>query len=124
VTFRILVTGSRSWDDSQTIANVLSDYYSDPEITDITLVSGNCPEGADMICENYAEFLGWTVERYPAVWEQHGRKAGYLRNYEMVKLGADVCLVFIRDNSRGASMTAELAEKNGIETRRFDYKEI
>jgi hypothetical protein len=37
----------------------------------------------------------------------------------MVNLGADLVLAFIRNGSRGASHTADLAEQAGIETRRF-----
>ena len=109
---RILVTGSRDWDKPGDILTLLMPYMG----YDVTLVSGACPTGADSQAEDFAEGFGWTVERHPADWEQFGKRAGYLRNQHMVDLGADLCLAFIKDNSRGASMCAGLAEKAGIRT--------
>lgn len=46
-------------------------------------------------------------------------RAGYYRNELMVSLGADLCLAFIADESRGASHCAQLAWEAGIKTVRF-----
>lgn len=108
---RVLITGSRDWHDIQLIHDALS-MLELP--LPVTLVSGACPTGADAICEEAAEELGWNIERHPADWKRHGRRAGYVRNAEMVDLGADLCLAFIKNRSRGASMTAELARKAGM----------
>jgi hypothetical protein len=124
MTRRILVTGSRDWEDADVIFQALlvatTDLSGTLEFDQVTLVSGACPTGADHIAETIWEgtFDGY-VERHPADWGMHGKKAGYVRNAQMVSLGADICLAFIKDNSKGSRMTADLAEKAGIEVRRY-----
>jgi hypothetical protein len=112
---RVLVTGSRTWDDSRAVFDALAacNYGR------VTLVHGACPRGADAMAAAAARALGWEIEPHPADWERHGKSAGFRRNAEMAALGADVCLAFIRDGSRGATHCAGLAEKAGIPVRRF-----
>ena len=113
---RILVTGSRDWDDVETIRDALWE-CGDP--MDLILVHGGAP-GADSIADAEARRTGWEyIEVHPADWDKHGKKAGFIRNAEMVALGATACLAFIKNNSKGATMTADLAEKAGIPTIRW-----
>ena len=116
---RILVTGSRDWRDEERIEEALDAAAGDTYYRNVTLVSGACPTGADQIAETHGVTCGWTVERHPADWNTYGKSAGFRRNAEMVNLGADVCLAFIKNGSRGATHTADLAEAAGIPTRRF-----
>lgn len=121
---RILVTGSRDWDDYATLLHavrraILSLAQAPGYDGTVTVVHGACPSGADAMAHEVATFFGCKIERHPADWDTHRKRAGYVRNAEMVGLGADVCLAFIRNGSRGASMTADLAEKAGIPTIRY-----
>lgn len=72
----------------------------------------SCPQG-----HRKMKRPGDTV--HPGVCSDYCPSAGPRRNAELVKRGADICLAFIRNGSRGASHTAALAEKAGIPVRRF-----
>jgi hypothetical protein len=111
---RILVTGSRDWPWPDSLAVNLMSAAAGTDDDEITLVSGACPTGADAQAEHVAERMGWTIERHPADWTTHGKRAGYLRNAAMVAAGADLCVAFIKDDSRGAAMTLQLAQRAGI----------
>jgi hypothetical protein len=86
----------------------------------VTLVSGACPTGADFIAETVAKELGWTIERHPADWSK-GKSAGPRRNNEMAALGADACLAFHRNNSKGTTHMINAAGRNGIMVTEYLY---
>lgn len=133
--FRVLVTGSRTWNDRDTVQAALTAivYRNLPAV----IVHGACPRGADAIASQWALRMGRTLaiseERHPADWRTYGKAAGPRRNEHMVALGADVCLAFLapcrKPNchlprphaSHGASQTASLAEQAGIRTYRFPF---
>jgi hypothetical protein len=83
------------------------------------IVPGASKRGADAIADDFAVTHWMDVERHPADWKRYGRGAGPIRNQEMVDLGADVCLAFIKDGSKGATDCANRAEKAGIPTLRY-----
>lgn len=114
---RVLVTGSRDWVDIELIRDELEKLATPNSF--ITVIHGACPRGADAIADIWAQQRAFINERHPADWSAHGKAAGFKRNAEMVNLGADVCLAFIRNGSKGATHTADLAEKAGIPVRRF-----
>lgn len=129
---RLLVTGSRTWTDAPFIRRELHSVLC-PEFgvfRPLTLVHGGAIRGADCIADEWAEMeiadhdSPITVECHAADWKQHGKRAGLIRNAEMVKAGADLCLAFIRAHSRGATHCAALASAAGIETRIYRWEDL
>jgi hypothetical protein len=121
--FRVLVTGSRDWDDDPLLCITLAMVVQEaPAGARPVIVHGACPRGADNTADIWARNHQLAIERHRADWSRHGRAAGFRRNAEMVALGADVVLAFIKDGSRGASHTADLAEKAGIPVKRYEQE--
>lgn len=113
MSLRLLITGSRSWDNINYIRSIftlISDEFGD----DITLVSGACPQGADRLGEIVAAELGWGIELYPADWNTYGKRAGFVRNSQMIDTEPDIVVGFVRNGSKGASMTVNLGKKKGF----------
>ena len=111
---RILVTGSRNWTDKVTIAKAIREaWLVEGRPYGVTVVHGGA-RGADYIAGVYARRLGFNVEVHEADWDIFGKAAGPMRNKEMVDAGADVCLAFIKNESKGATGCAAMAEKAGI----------
>ncbi len=114
---RVLVTGSRTWDDEAVIKDALLRTYI--HFGAFRLVHGTA-RGADRMAAKAARVLpGVKIEGHPAQWNRHGHSAGFVRNKHMVDLGAALCIAFIKDDSAGATMCAGLAEAAGIKTYRF-----
>ena len=108
---RVLVTGSRNLTHlhrrqvREALLHVTGYSYG-PHV----LVHGGA-RGADTIAAQCARELGWDIEEHPADWGRHGKKAGPIRNQEMVDTGVDVCVAFPLSDSIGTFDCMRRAEK-------------
>ncbi len=93
---RVVVTGSRYWLDEQKIRDELSKL---PVMA--TIVHGGCKTGADVIVQRVAEEMNMDVEVFEADWERHGKRAGPIRNQEMIDSEPDLVLAFPMKDSKG-----------------------
>lgn len=110
---RILITGSRDWNDGQRILDALEWVSTNHPPSSFTVVHGGA-RGADTMAHAAAESMGMETEVHPADWDKHGKAAGVIRNQHMVNLGADICLAFPVGESRGTRHCMGAAHKAGI----------
>jgi len=115
--FRVLVTGSRTWTDTDAFATVLDALHAVAGPA-LVVVHGACPTGADAIAARWAAQHAVPVEAHPADWTT-GRSAGPVRNAAMVATRPDLCVAFIAGDSPGATGCANLADAANIPTRRY-----
>lgn len=105
---RVLITGSRSYTRAARIMARLA------ALPDGSIVMHGAARGADTIAGRVAESLGHEVEEYPADWKRDGRKAGILRNLDMLDAHPDLVIAFWDGKSRGTQHTITEARKRGI----------
>lgn len=118
-TYRVLVTGSREWDDVDELRYALI-HATALRLDSSIIVHGACPRGADALAAEWARDYSVKAEAHPADWNGHGKQAGFIRNAEMVSLGADLCLAFYKQGAgnKGTDHCATQAAKAGIPVRR------
>jgi YspA, cpYpsA-related SLOG family len=105
---RVIVCGSRSWQDRVLIAERLAALPAHS-----TVVHGGA-KGADEIAGKAAALFGHEVEPHFADWNMYGKRAGYRRNAEMAAGGADLCLAFWDGDSPGTRQMIGLCREQGI----------
>lgn len=107
---RVLVCGSRHFKDYKLLEETLDKY----KISGI--ISGTA-RGADSLGEDYAKLHDIPVVRFPALWDTYGRRAGPIRNSQMLKEGQpELVVAFRADNSRGTQNMIDQARKAGVKT--------
>jgi Protein of unknown function (DUF2493). len=92
---RVLICGSRNYDDKETLNLTLDGLRSIYTITDV--IEGEA-RGADTLARLWAESHGLSVHPFPADWKKHGKAAGYIRNRQMLDEGKpELIVAFSKD---------------------------
>lgn len=119
---RVIVTGSRRWDNAQAVWFELGRLFCNNG--PFTLAHGDCATGADAAARHWFEVAGHAIgceeHRFPASWEAYGRAAGPMRNQTMVSAGADLVLAFPLPGGAGTQHTMRLAHGAGIPVRTYN----
>ncbi len=103
---RVAIVGSRAWEDHVMVRDYV---YSLDD--DDTVVSGGA-KGVDEWAQIYAEERGLKTLIFPADWRTHGKRAGILRNNDIVE-NCDRLVAFWDGISTGTQHSTGLARKSG-----------
>ena len=109
---RVLVCGGRDYKNKARVEQVLN--YLPKK--DLVIIQGNAP-GADYLAKEWAKENNVECLSFPADWQQYGKRAGYIRNKQMLDEGKpDLVIAF--PGGTGTNMMVTLSESAGVMTKR------
>ena len=93
---RIIVVGSREYDNYEVVAYHIARIIVERGIKDPEIISG-CARGVDKLGERFAHEMGYTLTKFPANWRNVGKEAGMIRNEKMAVYASSgkVCGILI-----------------------------
>jgi hypothetical protein len=113
--FNVIIAGSRNFNDYDLFKEKCI-FYLKKRVKDGLCIFSGCANGADSLTLRFAKEYGIDVEEYPAEWNKYGKKAGMLRNSEMLK-NAHALIAFWDGKSKGTMNMVEIAKIKGIPVR-------
>jgi hypothetical protein len=102
----VIVFGSRDWTHRKILNTILDENIRKYD----TIIHGDA-RGADRMADDWGKLdkNAWvTVESHPADWQLHGKRAGYVRNKEMLDSGCDLGIGFLTGATPGSMMMLNL----------------
>lgn len=99
---RLLVCGGRDYSDVWRLTAVLDWVWID-SFGIVEVIHGGA-RGADSLAGEWAKRKGIPVRVFPADWKQHGRRAGPIRNQQMLDEGRPTVVVAFPGGTGTADM--------------------
>lgn len=124
--FFLLVAGTRTFNDYYLLSKKIKQLtarYGD----NICIVSGGA-KGADTLAEQYAKDNNLEFVKFPAKWDEYGKKAGFIRNEEMHHFISQQehrgCILFWDGKSKGTKHNIGLSKiyKNQLRIIKYEDK--
>ena len=119
---KILVCGSRDWNDYTAIRRELDKLYHIQVERDALIIIQGGARGADAIARGWAERNGVPCVQVDANWVFYGKSAGPISNEWMLRLDPDLVLAFSvdLDHSKGTKNMVTQALKAGVKVLSFE----
>lgn len=107
---KLAVVGTRTFERAELVSAYLDRCRR--EQPDLVIVSGGA-RGADRLAAEYARRHHLDLVLFHADWQAHGRRAGALRNKQIVD-AAEALVAFWDERSPGTKISLEMAVRKGI----------
>jgi YspA, cpYpsA-related SLOG family len=107
----VLFSGSRDWKDREPVRSALD------SLPPGSLVIEGGAHGLDEIVRREAPSRGLHVATVRALWDYHGKSAGYRRNEAMTALGPAELFAYPLGESPGTRHMIRVAERECIQVR-------
>lgn len=102
----VAVVGSRQFSDKPCVENIIA-ILAERWGGDLKVISGGAG-GVDSWARDYCIGNGIWFEEFPADWNSYGKRAGFLRNQQMIEMSQGV-VAFWDGKSKGTKLTIDLA---------------
>lgn len=119
--FRVIIAGGRDFNDYLLLRTKCDNILAGKTTTHRIIIISGAARGADNLGEQYAHEKGYTIEKYPADCNTHGKAAGVIRNAQMAN-SADALIAFWDGHSHGTKSMINIARNKGLLVRVINYK--
>ena len=112
---RLAIIGGRDFSNYDLLNEILTPYKSR-----ISLIVSGGARGADSLGEKWAIENGFETLIFLADWGKHGKKAGFIRNVDIIK-NSDGVIAFWDGKSKGTAHSLSLTKKSKLPTKIIKY---
>lgn len=102
---KLAIIGSRTFDNYDFLTEIL-----EPHKSKVTLVISGAAKGADSLGEKWAIQNKIETLIFPANWKKYGKRAGFIRNEDIIK-NCDYVIAFWDGKSKGTAHSISLCKK-------------
>lgn len=114
---KVIVAGGRDFDNYELLSKILDKFISEQD--NHTIISGGA-KCADELGVRYARHNNISLIIKPANWNLYGKKAGHIRNIEMVNIATDL-IAFWDGRYKGTKHIIRYAQSLNIPVKIIKY---
>lgn len=103
----LAIVGSRDFDDYELVDKLCAHLV---ERFDVCAIVSGGAKGADKLGERFARQYGLDMIVFKPDWQQYGKRAGYLRNIDIIE-ASNIVIAFWDGQSKGTKHSIDIATK-------------